>query len=57
MLVEGEVAEGMNIYDRMEQYHIPGVSIAFLNDGKIGLDEDINLYLKGWQVEENKYIK
>ena len=99
--VEGEEVDGFSIQERMEYYHIPGVSIAFLNEGKIawakgygftcadssrlvdentlfqaasiskplaafaalalveegkiGLDDDVNLYLKGWQVEENKF--
>jgi CubicO group peptidase (beta-lactamase class C family) len=101
VMVEGEEVEDMNILERMEHYHIPGVSIAFLNEGeivwakgygytsndsthlvnestlfqaasiskpvaamaalslveegKIGLDENVNLYLKDWQVEENKF--
>ena len=101
VIVEGEETEGMNILDRMEYFHIPGVSIAFLNggkiawakgygytsadssrpvdaqtlfqaasiskpvaalaalalveEGKIGLDEDVNGYLEGWQVEENQF--
>ena len=101
LLVEGEEIEEYNIQERMEYYHIPGVSIAFLNggeivwakgygytskdstrmvdentlfqaasiskpvaalaalslveEGKIGLDEDVNLYLNGWQVEENEF--
>lgn len=103
LIVEGEAVEGMNIYDRMEHYQIPGVSIAFLNDGKIewakgygytstdrrdavdeftlfqaasiskpvaalaalklveegkiGLDENVNQYLVDWQVEENEYTE
>jgi len=103
VIVEGEALEGMNIKDRMDHYQIPGVSIAFLNEGKIvwakgygyssadsirpvdentlfqaasiskpmaamaalslveegkiGLDEDVNLYLKGWQVEENDFTQ
>ena len=101
VVVEGEETEGMNLLDRMEHFHVPGVSIAFLNggkiawakgygytcadssravdaqtlfqaasiskpvaalaalalveEGKIGLDEDVNRYLKGWQVEENQF--
>ncbi len=101
VIVEGEEIEGMNILDRMEYFHVPGVSIAFLNggkiawakgygytsadssrpvdaqtlfqaasiskpvaalaalalveEGKIGLDEDVNRYLEGWQVEENQF--
>ena len=101
LLVEGEEVEGMNIQKRMEHYHVPGVSIAFLNEGeiawakgygytssdssrlvdkntlfqaasiskpvaalavlalveegKISLDEDVNRYLEGWQVEENNF--
>lgn len=101
LLVEGEEVDGFSIQERMEYYKVPGVSIAFLNEGKIawakgygftsadnsrlvdeltlfqaasiskplaamaalalveegkiGLDDDVNLYLKGWQVEENKF--
>jgi len=101
LLVEGEELGDMNILKRMEYYHIPGVSIAFLNggeiawakgygytstdstrpvdeltlfqaasiskpvaamaalalveDNKIGLEDNVNLYLKDWQVEENKF--
>jgi CubicO group peptidase (beta-lactamase class C family) len=100
VVMEGDTAQGMNILDRMEHYNIPGVSIAFLNEGRIawakgygftsadssrpvdehtlfqaasiskpvaamaalalvengtiGLDEDVNHYLKSWQVEENE---
>jgi len=103
VLVKGEEIDGFNIKERMQHYHIPGVSIAFLNggeivwakgygfasadssrlvdestlfqaasiskpvaalaalalveEGKIGLDEDVNRYLKGWQVEENKFTR
>jgi len=103
LVVKGQEVEGMNIYDRMEHYQIPGVSIAFLDggeilwakgygftsadstkavdeftlfqaasiskpvaamaalklveEGKIGLDDDVNQYLVGWQVEENEYTK
>ncbi len=35
VLVEGEEVDDMNILERMEHYHIPGVSIAFLNEGEI----------------------
>jgi CubicO group peptidase (beta-lactamase class C family) len=101
VIVEGEENQGMNLLERMEHYHVPGVSIAFLDggriawakgygftsadssravdaqtlfqaasiskpvaalaalalveEGKIGLDEDVNMYLKGWQVEENQF--
>lgn len=101
LIIEGEENEGLNIYERMEFYHVPGVSIAFMNKGeivwakgygyttadsvrmvdentlfqaasiskpvaamaalslveggKIGLDEDVNIYLKDWKVEENKF--
>lgn len=103
VMIEGGEGEGMNIFDRMEHYHIPGVSIAFMNggkivwakgygytsadssrlvdentifqaasiskpvaalaalalveEGKLGLDEDVNPYLKDWQVEENKFTE
>jgi len=103
IIIEGEGTGGMNIYDRMEHYQVPGVSIAFLNggeivwakgygytsadstrpvdehtlfqaasiskpvaalaalalveEGTIGLDEDVNIYLKDWQVEENKFTE
>ena len=103
VIVEGEGGDGFNILERMEYYKVPGVSIAFLNEGKIAwakgygftsadssrlvdentlfqaasiskpvaalaalalveegkisLDEDINLYLKDWQVEENEFTR
>jgi len=103
VIVEGEEGDGFNILDRMEHYKVPGLSIAFLNEGrikwargyghtsadslrvvdentlfqaasiskpvaamaalslveegKIGLDENVNRYLKGWQVEENKFTR
>lgn len=101
IVIEGQDSDGFNILDRMENYRVPGVSIAFLNggeivwakgygytsadssrnvdeytlfqaasiskpvaalaalslveEGKIGLDEDVNQYLKEWQVEENQH--
>lgn len=103
VLLEGQEDAGMNIYERMEHYKVPGVSIAFMNGGKIvwargygytdadstrtvdentlfqaasiskpvaamaalrlveegeiGLDEDVNLYLKDWQVENNAFTE
>jgi CubicO group peptidase (beta-lactamase class C family) len=30
-------------------------ALSLVEKGKIGLDEDVNLYLKGWQVEENEF--
>jgi len=30
-------------------------ALALVEEGKISLDEDVNLYLKGWQVEENEF--
>ncbi len=30
-------------------------ALALVEEGKISLDEDINLYLKDWQVEENEF--
>jgi CubicO group peptidase (beta-lactamase class C family) len=103
VVLEGREDLGMNIYERMAHYRVPGVSIAFLNggkivwakgygytdadstrpvdentlfqaasiskpvaamaalrlveEGKIGLDEDVNLYLKAWQVEKNAFTE
>jgi CubicO group peptidase (beta-lactamase class C family) len=103
VLIVGQETKGFNILDRMENYRVPGVSIAFLNggeivwakgygftsadssrivdertlfqaasiskpvaalaalslveQGKIGLDQDVNQYLEGWQVEENEYTE
>lgn len=91
------------LLQRMEYYHVPGVSIAVVNngeidwangfgfantktkkiiepetlfqaasiskpftalgvlklleDGKIDLDEDVNTYLKGWKIPENKFTE
>lgn len=103
VVIEGDSILSFNIYERMEHYNVPGVSIAFMNDGqikwakgygyfstdtsvaineqtlfqaasiskpvaamaalklvdegKLKLDDDVNLYLEGWQVEENKYTE
>ena len=102
-VVKGDSSMKMNIYDRMEHYHVPGVSIAVVKDGKLlwakgygiansetgdsvttetifqagsiskplaamgalklvqegkmDLDEDINTYLQGWKVPENKFTE
>ncbi len=101
VVIEGDSMAVYNIHERMEYYNVPGVSIAFINDGeikwakgygyltndsikavnentlfqaasiskplaamaalhlveegKLGLDDDVNQYLKDWQVEENEY--
>lgn len=101
VIIEGDSVPSYNIYDRMAHYNIPGVSIAFIDDGEIkwakgygylsadsniavdkntlfqaasiskpvaamaalrlveegslGLDDDVNKYLKDWQLEENKF--
>jgi len=103
VIIEGDSLPSYNIYDRMAHYNIPGVSIAFIDDGEIkwargygylsadstmevnkntlfqaasiskpvaamaalrlveegrlGLDDDVNKYLKDWQVEENRYTR
>ncbi len=103
VIIEGDSLETYNIYERMEYYKVPAVSIAFINDGKIkwakgygyltpdsiapvnentlfqaasiskpiaalaalhlveegslGLDENVNRYLNNWQVEENEYTR
>lgn len=102
-VAKGDPIPKMNIYDRMEHYHVPGVSIAVVKDGKLhwakgygiantetgdsvttetifqagsiskplaalgalklvqegkmALNEDINTYLQGWQVPENKFTE
>lgn len=101
--VKGKEVELMNIYDRMEFYKVPGVSIAVVKDGKLAwakgygkantntgqevdantlfqagsiskplaalatlklveeeklsLDEDVNLFLKEWKVTENRFTE
>ena len=35
ILVEGEKVEGMKLRQRMEHYKVPGLSVAFLNNGEI----------------------
>ncbi len=35
IIIEGDSLETYNIYDRMEYYKVPGVSIAFINEGEI----------------------
>ncbi|HDZ40689.1 MAG TPA: serine hydrolase [Bacteroidetes bacterium] len=103
VIIEGDTMVSYSIYERMEHYNVPGVSIAFINDGeikwakgygylsadsnrqvdentlfqaasiskpvaalaalqlveegKLGLDDDVNQYLKAWQLEENEYTR
>lgn len=103
VIVKGVQNQGYNILERMEHYKVPGVSIAFLNrgkivwakgygytssdslkavneltlfqaasiskpvaamaalslveSGKIVLDQDVNSYLEGWDVKENKFTE
>lgn len=100
-IIEGKDTVAYNILDRMKHFNVPGVSIAFMDegeikwakgygysdmenqrevdentlfqaasiskpvaalaalrmveDGKIDLDQDVNKYLKGWQVENNEF--
>ena len=35
IIIEGDSLETYNIHDRMEYYKVPGVSIAFINEGEI----------------------
>lgn len=35
LIIEGDPVLTYNIHERMEHYNIPGVSIAFINDGEI----------------------
>ena len=35
VIIEGDSLETYNIYERMEYYKVPGVSIAFINEGEI----------------------
>lgn len=104
VFIEGESLKKMNLLDRMEYYHVPGVSIAVVNEGqmewakgyghvkndphsphvdeqtlfqagsvskpitafgalllvqqgKIGMDEDVNAYLKRWKIPDNDLMK
>jgi CubicO group peptidase (beta-lactamase class C family) len=43
---KGKPPAGMNILDRMKHYHVPGVSVAVINEGKIE-------WAKGYGVKEN----
>src|SRR5258708_21067370 len=36
VVIKGESLPGMKLTDRMQYYHVPGVSIAFFDDGQIG---------------------
>lgn len=102
-VVKGDSIQKMNIYDRMDHYHVPGVSIAVVKDGKLlwakgygiantetgdsvttetifqagsiskpiaalgalklvqegkmDLNKDINTYLQGWKVPDNKFTE
>ena len=101
VIIEGDSLENFSLQERMKHYNIPGVSIAFINNGKLkwakgfgyltydsikavnentlfqaasiskpvaamaalrlveegrlGLDDNVNDHLIGWQVEENNY--
>ena len=101
VIVKGEPAPLMKLSDRMKHYHVPGISVAFIDhgaiawtrtygyadvasktrvtpdtlfqaasiskpvaamaamrlvqDGKLKLDEDVNLKLATWKVPENSF--
>jgi CubicO group peptidase (beta-lactamase class C family) len=101
--IKGQVAQTMNLAERMKHYNVPGVSIAFFENGKItwirvygladvaggrlvtpetlfqsasiskpaaalgvlrlvqegklSLDEDVNLKLRSWKIPENEFTK
>ena len=104
IIIAGQEQAGQfNIYDRMQHHKVPGLSIAFVNngeiewtrcygylsqdslaavdsltlfqaasiskpvaamaalrlvqEGKLQLDQDVNLYLKGWQVEASPFTE
>lgn len=103
VVVKGEPVPIMTVADRMKHYHVPGVSVAFLDhgriawtrtygfadvaaktpvtpetlfqaasiskpiaalamlrlvqEGKLNLDEDVNVRLRGWKVPENEFTK
>jgi CubicO group peptidase (beta-lactamase class C family) len=46
LYVKGKPIPAMNILDRMKHYHVPGVSVAVINKGKIE-------WAKGYGVREN----
>jgi CubicO group peptidase (beta-lactamase class C family) len=102
-IIKGQPLPTMALTDRMKYYHVPGVSIAFLDhgqvawargygladiatqkpvtsdtlfqaasvsksvtalaalrlvqEGKLQLDEDVNLKLKSWKVPDNEFTK
>ena len=45
MYEKGKAPAAMNILDRMKHYHVPGVSVAVINEGKIE-------WAKGYGVKE-----
>jgi CubicO group peptidase (beta-lactamase class C family) len=101
--IKGQPFAGMNLAERMKHYNVPGVSIAFfengqiawtrsygfadvatgrrvtaetlfqsasiskpaaalavlrlVQEGKLNLDEDVNLKLRSWKVPENEFTK
>jgi CubicO group peptidase (beta-lactamase class C family) len=103
VLIKGQPAPTMTIADRMKHYKVPGVSIAFIDqgqvawtraygfadvaakkpvtaetlfqaasiskpaaalaalrlvqEGKLSLDEDVNVKLRSWKVPENEFTK
>lgn len=48
--IKGEEKQVYNIYDRMEHYKVPGVSIAFMDQGKIQ-------WAKGYGFTDNTHTK
>lgn len=103
VIIEGEEPKRFSLQERMEEFKVPGISIAFfeegeikwakayghadkeasravnvntlfqaasiskpvaasaaltlVEEGKLELDADVNSYLDGWQVEENKFTE
>jgi CubicO group peptidase (beta-lactamase class C family) len=102
-IIKGQAAQSMRIVGRMKHYNVPGVSIAFfengqiiwtraygladvatrrpvtpetlfqsasiskpaaalgvlrlVQDGKLSLDEDVNLTLRSWKIPENEFTR
>ena len=46
MYAKGKPIAAMNILDRMKYYHVPGVSVAVINNGKID-------WAKGYGIKES----
>jgi CubicO group peptidase (beta-lactamase class C family) len=48
-LIKGEEIPGMSLHDRMKHYHVPGVSIAVIEDGRLAWEQGYGTFREGGQ--------